>query len=76
MFTKATKMQKEAGDSFLGVDTLLAAVLEAKDVADALSEAGVPRAQLEVALRSVRSSSGQKASTGVMLCVQHHCCEI
>ena len=36
----ANKAAKKAGDSFLGVDTLLRALLEAKDVATALSEAG------------------------------------
>ena len=37
----ASKAAKKAGDSFLGVDTLLRALLEAKDVAAALTEAGV-----------------------------------
>ena len=36
----ASRAAKKAGDSFLGVDTLLRALLEAKDVAAVLTEAG------------------------------------
>lgn len=36
----ASKLQKEGADTFVGVDTLLRALLENKDIATALSEAG------------------------------------
>ena len=36
----AIKLQKKRGDSYLSVDTLLLAVLENKDVAEALTESG------------------------------------
>lgn len=37
----AIKLQKKRSDTYLSVDTLLLAVLENKDVADALNESGV-----------------------------------
>ena len=37
----AVKLQKKRSDTYLSVDTLLLAVLENKDVADALNESGV-----------------------------------
>ena len=37
----AVKLQKKRNDTYLSVDTLLLAVLENKDVADALNESGV-----------------------------------
>ena len=40
----AHKIKKDTGDSYLGVDTLLLALVEAsKDVAEALNEAGTPQ---------------------------------
>ena len=37
---QASKLQKQSKDSFVGVDTLLTALLESKEVASALEEAG------------------------------------
>ncbi|PNH00854.1 Chaperone protein ClpB1, partial [Tetrabaena socialis] len=54
----AAKGQRERKDAYLGVDTLLLAVLSAPEVAEALAEAGVARAQLEGALAEVRQASG------------------
>ncbi|KAK9793452.1 hypothetical protein WJX73_009135 [Symbiochloris irregularis] len=50
----ASKLQKDSADSFVGVDTLLRALLENKDIATALSEAGTSRKQVESALEEVR----------------------
>ena len=41
MLQNAVKLQKKRNDTYLSVDTLLLAVLENKDVADALNESGV-----------------------------------
>ena len=38
---KARKIQKQNGDSYLGVDTLLLALLDNKDIKEALQEAGM-----------------------------------
>ncbi|GIL83035.1 hypothetical protein Vretimale_8548 [Volvox reticuliferus] len=58
MLSAAAKAQKDRGDAYLGVDTLLSAVIAASDVAEALSEAGVSKGQLESALAEVRQASG------------------
>jgi ATP-dependent Clp protease ATP-binding subunit ClpB len=53
----ATAAAKAAGDAYLGVDRLLAALLaESKDVAAALEDAGLPRAQLASALEAMRAA--------------------
>ncbi|KAK9916599.1 hypothetical protein WJX75_004717 [Coccomyxa subellipsoidea] len=59
----AVKRAKKNNDSFMGVDALLKALLENKDVAGALSEAGTSKAQLESALDEVRGSSGGRVDT-------------
>ncbi|EFJ47196.1 hypothetical protein VOLCADRAFT_61636 [Volvox carteri f. nagariensis] len=58
MLSTAAKAQKDRNDAYLGVDTLLSAVIAAQDVSEALSEAGVSKAQLETALAEVRQASG------------------
>lgn len=40
MLQDAVKLQKTRGDNYLSVDTLLLAVLDNKDVAEALNESG------------------------------------
>ena len=52
----AVKRAKKNNDSFMGVDALLKALLESKDVAGALSEAGrqIP-AKLRFTLTSLRA---------------------
>ena len=37
---QASKLQKDSSDSFVGVDTLLRALLDAKEISSALEEAG------------------------------------
>jgi ATP-dependent Clp protease ATP-binding subunit ClpB len=72
---RAQKMTKERGDSFVAVDTLLAALLDgssggstgagsAADVAAALEEAGVARAAVEKAVRDVRGGGGKAGGAG------------
>ncbi|GLC34379.1 hypothetical protein PLESTB_000735100 [Pleodorina starrii] len=58
MLAAAAKAQKDRGDAYLGVDTLLSAVIASSDVSEALGEAGVSKAQLETALAEVRQASG------------------
>ncbi|KAG2488361.1 hypothetical protein HYH03_013051 [Edaphochlamys debaryana] len=58
VLTAAAKIQKERGDAFLGADTLLLAVIGAPEVSEALTEAGLTRAQIESALEDVRKASG------------------
>jgi ATP-dependent Clp protease ATP-binding subunit ClpA len=50
----AAKIMKERKDSYLAVDALILAVLGASDVGTALQEAGVPKMQLEDAVKEVR----------------------
>lgn len=49
----AAKIMKDRKDSYLAVDALILAVLPASDVSSALQEAGIPRAQLEDAVKEV-----------------------
>ncbi|KAF5833291.1 ClpB chaperone, Hsp100 family [Dunaliella salina] len=49
---------KDRKDSYLAVDALILAVLPASDVSSALQEAGIPRAQLEDAVKEVRKPQG------------------
>ncbi|KAG2488370.1 hypothetical protein HYH03_013059 [Edaphochlamys debaryana] len=58
VLTAAAKIQKERGDAFLGADTLLLAVIGAPEVSEALTEAGLTKAQIESALEDVRKASG------------------
>jgi ATP-dependent Clp protease ATP-binding subunit ClpB len=64
---RAQKITKERGDGFVAADSLVLALLDASaptgsatggcaDVAAALEEAGVPRAAVEAAVRSVRAA--------------------
>ncbi|KAG7669284.1 hypothetical protein Ndes2526B_g05585 [Nannochloris sp. 'desiccata'] len=55
-FAAASKLQKVKGDAFLGVDVLLMAVAEAKEVAKALEDAGTGKSQLISALETTRGS--------------------
>lgn len=50
-------MQKQRNDAYLGVDVLLLATIANNDIASALEEAGVSRAQFEGAIKEVRSSA-------------------
>ncbi|KAK9844178.1 hypothetical protein WJX81_007123 [Elliptochloris bilobata] len=53
----AIKLQKKRNDTYLSVDTLLLALLENKDLADALNESGLSKSQLESALTAVRGDN-------------------
>eukprot|EP00884_Botryococcus_braunii_P013589 jgi/Botrbrau1/22230/Bobra.168_1s0061.1 len=52
----ASKAQKGSNDSYLGVDTLLVATLETKDLGSALEEAGVSKNQLIKAIQDLRTT--------------------
>lgn len=58
VLSSAQKAQKERGDTYLGVDSLLAAVVGDAGVAEALAEAGVNRAQVESELAAARKTQG------------------
>ncbi|GIL82494.1 hypothetical protein Vretimale_11933 [Volvox reticuliferus] len=58
LLAAAAKAQKDRGDAYLGVDTLLAAVVAVSEVSEALNEAGLSRAKLESALEEVRKAGG------------------
>lgn len=63
VFSAATKLQKAKGDAFLGADVLLTALLDAKDVAKALEESGVHKAQLVSALEEGRGARTVDSAT-------------
>ena len=50
---KAGKLQKERGDAYLGMDTLLLALLDNHDVKEALTGAGTSKSQVEAAIKQV-----------------------
>ena len=52
----AAATSKKNGDAYLGVDVLFTSLLDAKDVADALADAGIARAQLASAIQAMRGS--------------------
>lgn len=56
VFNAAVKLQKEKEDAYLGADTLLMALVEARDVAAALENAGIARQQLKSSLETTRGS--------------------
>jgi ATP-dependent Clp protease ATP-binding subunit ClpB len=62
-FSAATKLQKVKGDSFLGVDVLLMAVSEAKEVSKALEDAGTGKNQLTSALETTRGAKKVDSQT-------------
>ncbi|KAK9810143.1 hypothetical protein WJX72_005514 [[Myrmecia] bisecta] len=57
LLTNAQKIQKKNEDSYVGVDTLLLAVLQDKTVAECLSEAGLSASQLARAVEELRGSA-------------------
>lgn len=63
VFAAATKLQKAKGDTFLGADILLTALLDAKEVSKALEESGVPKAMLITALEEGRGSRNVDSAT-------------
>ena len=57
VFQSATKMMKKKEDSFMGVDVLFLALMEAsKDVAKAMEEAGLGRGQVASAIETTRGA--------------------
>ncbi|GLC35085.1 hypothetical protein PLESTM_000277900 [Pleodorina starrii] len=56
VLANAAKAQRDRGDAYLDVDTLLSAVVSAPDVSKALDEAGLSRSQLESTLEEVRKA--------------------
>ena len=56
-------MRKDKGDSYLGVDCLFIAVLNEKDVASALADAGVGKLQIETALLDLRGKDQSKKAS-------------
>lgn len=60
---QADKMRKDKGDSYLGVDCLFIAVLNEKDVASALADAGVGKLQIETALLDLRGKDKSKKAS-------------
>ena len=62
---QATKLQKKRGDSFLSVDVLLHAILADKEIANALTEAGLNKGQIETAIDDVRGPQARvESATG------------
>lgn len=62
---QATKLQKTRKDSFLGVDVLLHAILNDKEVSACLNEAGSNKSQMEGALDNVRGPQARvESATG------------
>jgi hypothetical protein len=57
----AVKLQKKRGDNYLSVDTLLLAVLDNKDVAEALNESGMPLMPSDLVHRHERSHTCNRA---------------
>lgn len=55
---EAGKLSRQKGDSYLGVDVVLLALLDAKDVTTALSESGVQKPALAAAINDLRSTAG------------------
>ena len=56
-------MRKDKGDSYLGVDCLFIAVLNEKDVASALADAGVGKLRIETALLDLRGKDKSKKAS-------------
>lgn len=62
---QASKLQKSRKDSFLGVDVLLHAVSNDKDVSACLNEAGINKSQIKGALDNVRGPQARvESATG------------
>ncbi|EFN58888.1 hypothetical protein CHLNCDRAFT_56016 [Chlorella variabilis] len=59
----AGKLQKKKGDSFLGADVLFLAILDAREVAAALGEAGLNKAQLAAAVEEGRGAAHVDSAT-------------
>ena len=56
---RAKKLQKKRGDSYLGVDVLLCALLQALEVKEAVAEAGLSPQQLEAAVEGMRGADSK-----------------
>lgn len=54
MLKKAQQDQKKRGDTYLGVDVLLLALLTDSEIAAAIQEAGLTKQGIENAIRDVR----------------------
>ncbi len=52
----ASKQQKARNDAYLGIDVLLGALLDDRDVGGAITDAGLTKGQLQNAIAAVRSS--------------------
>ncbi|KAA6429047.1 MAG: heat shock [Trebouxia sp. A1-2] len=62
---QASKLQKTRKDSFLGVDVLLHAIINDKEVSACLNEAGINKSQIEGALDDVRGPRARvESATG------------
>jgi len=57
MLNAAETIQRKNKDSHLAIDHLLLATMDVKEIADALNNAGLTKAKLEEAIRSVRGSA-------------------
>lgn len=55
---EAGKLSRHKGDAYLGVDVVLSALLDAKDVSSALSEAGIQKAALVASIGDLRNTTG------------------
>ena len=56
MLKKAQQDQKKRGDTYLGVDVLLLALLGDSEVSAAITESGITKHSIENALKDVRPS--------------------
>lgn len=54
LLKKAQQEQKKRGDTYLGVDVLLLALLNDSEISTAISEAGLTKHTIENALKDVR----------------------
>jgi ATP-dependent Clp protease ATP-binding subunit ClpB len=55
---RAQQDQKKRGDTYLGVDVLLLALLGDSEISTAMAEAGLTRNSVEAALKDVRPEVG------------------
>lgn len=55
----AVKLQKKRGDTYLGADILLLALLDCKDISSTLAEAGTSKSKVETALEEVRPKAAK-----------------
>lgn len=64
MLNAAETIQRKQKDSHLAIDHLLLSLMEVKEIADALTQAGLSKAKIEEAIKSVRGSAKVESKSG------------